>query len=229
MKREKDYPVVTRQSSLTRLAAWGVVAGLVFVPLLFGLAMAAFPAGHHGALNGYSFSKHVVSDLGRTCISNGARNTLSCGLFAAAMALTGAVCALFWLVRSVFLSHSVARRVALTGGVMMSVLMAAIGFTPLNIVAKIHDPVTGATAIAAALAVLTVFMDRTDRLERPVVKYTWLVVMFAVLSIWTVLVALHHEHLLAFRPWLPVGQKVLIATFIAWMAYQASLLFKVER
>ncbi len=228
MKCETDVRVLNFHPGMARLAAWGVVAGVVVVPLLFGVAMEAFPAGHQGAPAGYSFSRHVVSDLGRTAISNGVRNTLSCAFFGAAMTVTALICALFWGVRSCFLSHSAARRVALYSGLVMSALMAAIGFTPLNISARIHDPITAATAIAAGLAVLAVSADRRDRLECVRLKYLWLGWMLLVSGLWTVLIALHHERLLPFRPWLPLCQKLLIATFMGWMVYQASLLFRVR-
>lgn len=214
---------------LPRTAAWALMLALVLVPLLFGIAMACFPPGHCGAEHGYSFSRHVVSDLGRTRLSNGAHNSLSCALFASAMTATGLACALFWLARHTFLSHPTARRVALTCGLAMSVLMAAIGFTPLNLAGKLHDPLTAATAVATALAVLALFMDPSDRLDPPPVKRAWLLLLLAVSALWTALVVLHHERLLAFRPWLPLGQKVLIATFIAWMAHQTALLFKVKQ
>lgn len=201
--------------------AWTLALALVLVPLLFGIAMACFPGG-------YSFSKHVVSDLGRTRLSSGAPNTLSCALFASAMTVTGLACARFWLARHTFLSQPAARRVSLTCGLAMSALMAAIGFTPLNLAGELHDPLTAATAVATALAVLALFIDPSDRLDPPTVKRAWLLLLLAVSALWTVLVILHHERLLAFRPWLPLGQKALIATFIAWMAHQTVLLFKVK-
>jgi len=204
-----------------RRTAQCLALALVLVPLLFGIAMACFPGG-------YSFSRHVVSDLGRTRLGDGSPNTLSCALFAIAMSVTGISCSLFWLTRHTFLSHPRSRRAALLCGLAMSVLMVAIGFTPLNLAAQLHDPITAATAITAALAVLALFCDPADRLERPRVKRAWLVHMSGVSAVWAALVALHHEHVLAFRPWLPLGQKLLIATFIAWMGYQATLLFKAE-
>lgn len=210
----RKHPVFARR------AARGLTLAIVLVPLFFGMAMACFP-------HGYSFSKHVVSDLGRTRLSDGSPNTLSCTLFAVAMTVAGLSCALFWLARRTFLIHLLARRAALVCGLSMSVLLTAIGFTPLNLIGKIHDPITGATALAAALAVLALFADPNDRLERSHAKRGWLILLIAVSASWTVLVTLHHFHLLAFRPWLPLGQKTLIATFIAWMIYQTTLLSKV--
>lgn len=212
---------LNHKTSPAHRAAWALTLALVLVPLLFGIAMACFPGG-------YSFSKHVVSDLGRTRLGNGVPNTVSCALFAAAMTLTGLACAFFWIARHTFLTHPVARPVALACGLVMSVLMAAIGFTPLNRVGAFHDPITAATAMTAALAVLALFADPMDRLEQRQIKRVWLILMLTVSACWTVLVALHHQHLLAFRPWLPLGQKVLIASFISWMAYQTVLLFKVN-
>lgn len=212
-------------SSLPRCAAWGLTLALVFVPLLFSIAMACFPPGHYGVTTGYSFSQHVVSDLGRTHLSNGAPNTLSCALFAVAMTVTGLACALFWFARHTFLTHPTARRAVLACGLAMSASMAAIGFTPLNLAEKIHDPITAVTAITAALAVLALFADPTDRLERPLIKRIWFVVLIVVSALWTALVALHYKHLISFRPWLPLGQKTLIATFISWIVYQTALLF----
>jgi hypothetical membrane protein len=211
----------THPAAFPRRAAWALALALVVVPLLFGVAMACFPGG-------YSFSRHVVSDLGRTRLSNGTPNTLSCSLFIAAMTAASLACAFFWLARHTFLTRRAARRVALASGLAMSALMATIGFTPLNLAGSVHDPVTAATAIAAALAILALFADPTDRLERPRVKRAWLILLLLVSAGWTLLVALHHEHVLAFRPWLPLGQKTLIATFISWMVYQTTLLFKVN-
>ncbi|HPS08734.1 MAG TPA: hypothetical protein PLG22_14485 [Kiritimatiellia bacterium] len=209
-----------------RLAASGMLMSLVVVPSLFALAVACFPAGHCGVSDGYSFSRHVVSDLGRTRLSNGAPNAVSCLLFSSAMAVAGFSCALFWLSRRAFLKGVLARQVALFSGMCMSVSMLAIGLTPLNLVPKIHDPITAVTAVAAAVAILSVYSDGSDSLEKPRAKKIWLVLLAFVSAVWSVLVVLHHERLLAFRPWLPFWQKLLIATFVAWMSGQTVLLFR---
>ena len=223
----KNVFIIKSRICFARLASFGVLTALFLVPFLFVLAMACFPSGYCGA-DGYSFSKHVVSDLGRTRMSNGAPNTLSCLLFCAAMTLTGFACALFWLVRCSFLRRAGLRHAVFVCGMGMSVSMLAIGWTPLNLVPKLHDPVTAVTAIAAALAILGLFTDSSDWLEKPRGKRIWLVILLSVSVVWSVLVALHHERRLAFRPWLPLWQKILIATFVAWMAHQMVLLFRVQ-
>ena len=219
----------TKPNTFVLLAAWCLAAGIVLVPVLFGIAMACFPPGYAGANEGYSFSRHVVSDLGRTHLDNGRPNTLSCGLFALAMILSGAVSALFWIARQLFVRHPLARRSVLVCGLFTSVCLAAIGLTPLDRAAPIHDPITAATAVGAALAILALSADPDTRLQSRYSKRLWLAALMLVTAIWTVLVALHHEHLLAFRPWLPLGQKTLICTFISWLVYQNALLFKSQR
>lgn len=138
-----------------------------------------------------------------------------------------------FLVAALIASAAAARRTGLRHavfvcGIGMSVSMLAIGWTPLNLVPKLHDPVTAVTAIAAALAILGLITDSSDWLENPRGKRIWLVILISVSVVWSVLIALHYERLLAFRPWLPLWQKILIATFVAWMAHQMVLLFRVR-
>lgn len=203
--------------------------GIVLVPALLGAAMACFPPGHAGAKNGYVAQRHVVSDLGRTRLSNGAPNVASRVLFAAAMSVTGLATSLFWLARSGFVVLPSARRAARTFGLLSGASLAAIGFLPLDRVPQVHDPVTAATAVGAALAVLAVLTDPDERFEGRRSKRLWLAAMLIVAAAWTLLVGLHHEKLLAFRPWLPVGQKALIGTFTAWLVFQTVGLFRVAR
>ena len=224
----RDQPGL-HDAPILRIAAWSLVAGIVLVPLLFGLAMLFFPSGHCGATDGYSFSRHVISDLGRTRLSNGTPNPVSSSLFAAAMLLTGCVSALFWLARHTFVRNTAARRAALTCGLFASVCLALIGLTPLDRAAALHDPVTGATAIGAALAILALFADSDTRIESRRAKRFWLILLVAVSAVWTVLVVLHHEKLLAFRPWLPLWQKLLITAFVSWLAYQNWCLFRIQQ
>ena len=193
---------------------------------LFGAAMAWFPPGHAGARNGYVAHKHVVSDLGRTRLSNGAPNVVSRVLFAAAMTVTGLATSFFWLARSAFVTRPSARRLARCCGVFSGACLAAIGFLPLDRVPAVHDPVTAATAVGAALAVLAVLTDPDERFEGRRSKCTWLAALLIVAAAWTMLVGLHHEKVLAFRPWLPIGQKALIVTFAAWLMFQTAMLFR---
>ncbi len=213
----------------TAFAAWALAAGMLLVPLLIGLAMAVFPDGHCGVAHGYSLSRHVVSDLGRTRLSNGAANPVSCALFALSMVLAGGVSALFWWVRQRFVRHPVLRRAALIFGLGASLCLALIGLTPLDRAGACHDPITAATAVCAALAILMLFADADTRFESLRAKRGWFVTLVAVSAVWTALVALHHEHVLAFRPWLPLGQKTLIATFAGWLLFQNMCLFKICR
>ncbi len=218
-----------KQDSFVLLAAWSLAAGTVLVPVLFGIAMACFPPGHAGAAEGYSFSRHVVSDLGRTHLDNGTPNTLSCGLFALAMLLTGGASALFWTARRLFVKHPLARRTVLVCGLFTSACLAAIGLTPLDRAAPLHDPITAATALGAALAILALSADSDTRFQSRLSKRLWLAALVLVTAAWTVLVGLNHENLLTFQPWLPLGQKTLIGTFIIWLVYQNMLLFKIRR
>ena len=197
---------------------------LLLVPLLFVAAMLCFPPGYRDS-PGYSLSRHVISDLGRVRIE-GVPNTCSCALFRAAMLLAATACGLFWLTRPEYLAHPTARRTARVCGLAMSLLLAATGLTPLDRVPRLHDPITAATAATAAAAMLALLADASDRLEHPRVKRGWLLSLFALAAVWSLLVLLHRHRLLAFRPWLPLGQKTLVAAFIAWMAYQSSLLRK---
>lgn len=218
-----------RPLRLVRLAAVCMAAGMVLVPALLGAAMACFPPGHAGAQNGYVAQRHVVSDLGRTRLSNGTPNVASRVLFAAAMSVTGLATSLFWLARSGFVVRPAARHAARIFGVFGGACLAAIGFLPLDRVPRVHDPVTAATAIGAALAVLAVLTDPDERFEGRRSKRLWLAAMLTVAAAWTLLVAMHHQRLLAFRPWLPVGQKALIGTFTAWLAFQTARLFRWTR
>lgn len=217
------------QHSLIRFAEWSFVAGIILVPLLFGLAMVCFPSGHCGVTDGYSFSRHVVSDLGRTRLSNGTPNPVSSSLFATAMILAGCVSALFWLARRTFVRNRAARRAVSVCGLFTSACLALIGLTPLDRVAALHDPVTAATALGAALAILALFADPDTRFESRPAKRFWLILLVAVSAVWTALVFLHHEKVLSFRPWLPLWQKLLITTFVSWLAYQNLCLFRIKQ
>lgn len=217
---------VNPKAPVLRLSVWALLAAMALVPLLLATAMALFPGGHSGVAEGYSFSHHVVSDLGRTRLSDGTPNPVSSALFTAAMLLTGCATALFWTARRLFVRQPLARRVALGCGLVMSAGLAAVGLTPLNRAAAIHDPITAVTAIGGAAAVLALFADADTRLESRRGKRFWLVFLGVVAAVWTVLVGLHHERLIVFRPWLPLWQKTLIASFIAWMAYQTFCLLR---
>lgn len=212
--------------AVLRLSAWSLLAAMALVPLLLAVAMACFPGGHSGVAEGYSFSRHVVSDLGRTRLSDGTPNPLSSVLFTAAMLVTGGATALFWRARRLFVRQPLARRAALVCGLVMSAGLAAVGLTPLNRMAALHDPVTAVTAVGGAAAILALFADADTRLESRRGKRFWLVFLGFVAGVWAVLVGLHHERLIVFRPWLPLWQKTLIASFIAWMAYQTFCLLR---
>jgi hypothetical membrane protein len=217
------------QRRIVRAAAWSVAAGLVIVPALLGAAMTFFPGGHAGVADGYSFHRHVLSDLGRCRLGNGSANVASRALFTTAMCFAGTVLAVFWTARSFFLSKAGLARVVRICGLLMSACMACIGLAPTDRAPALHDPVTGAAAAAAACAALALLADRNDRLEPRASKRSWLIALLAVATGWTAMVLLHRARILPFRPWLPIGQKALVASFIAWMAAQALALRRATR
>ncbi len=216
------------QRRIVRVAAWSVAAALGLVPVLLGAAMALFPGGHAGTAGGYSFHRHVLSDLGRCRLSDGSANAVSHALFTTALCMVGAALAVFWTARSFFLSKAGLARMVRIFGLLMSASMACIGLAPLDRAKALHDPVTGAAVATAACAALTLLADRNDRLEPRASKRVWLVALLAVAAGLITMVVLRNTRLLPFRP-LPIGQKALVASFIAWMAVQAHALRRAAR
>lgn len=214
-----------RQARITHLAAGCLVFALIVVPILFGAAMANFPAGHRG-MDRYTFGQHVMSDLGRTHI-HATPNTRSFVLFMLAMGITGVTLAVFWVSRHFFLVRPAARRTALVFGLLMGACMMGIGVTPYDRVPRIHDPVTSAAAAAGVLAALAIFLDADDRLENRRVKRAWLCCFLLIGFSWAGLIVLHALRKIPLRPWLPGMQMIIIASSIVWMAYQAVRLFRV--
>ena len=209
-----------------RTAAFGLTLGLVLAPVLLVAAMVCFPAGHAGVAGGYSFSRHVVSDLGRTVLSNGTPNPVARALFVAAMAVSALGTGIFWVGRGWLLEHPAARGAVWICGLAMSACLTGIGLTPLDRAESVHDPITAGAAYTAAGAVLALALEPRDRLERIGAKRVWLAILLPLGIGWAILVALHHAHRLAFRPWLPLGQKTLIAAFIGWLVYQNARLWR---
>ena len=205
------------------------LVGLAGTLLLFGAAMLAFPGGHERMADGYSFSRHFLSAMGVTRVSNGTPNLPSCLMFNAALVLVGATFVFFWRARVLLVRNPAARRTLRLCGILMALGLAGIGLTPYDHLPHVHDRMNGLVIVCGGLGFMLCLFFTERRFERWRSRLVWLTVVALAGSVDLAIRWMVHAGHLPERPALPIMQKVFVALLMAWVAWQCVLFRRTSR
>lgn len=203
-----------RPLSAKKIGAIFIVGGTLALSG-FALAMYFFPHG------GYNPCKMMLSTLGRTAHRRLAYPTsyylFTAGLSAAALTTALLIPALATLVKS-----RAQRSVVTWSGTMVAAGLFAIALVPEDVSNFWHN--AGCLAAVGGGAMLLLVSAYGSR-ERSVVKrWGWVWWSIALVAVFSAFILAHKYKLLSFSPYVPTTQKMLILTYIAWLAHRVSTL-----
>ena len=198
------------RSRFDKLALVLLVVGCI-VPCFFLSAMYFCP--------GYSWSREFISGCGLT-VFNGRQNTLSAILLSCGLALSGALCAAYFIMRTCYGKGSLWLRIVVcTCGVAGGLGLVGIGAFPFDLYPDQHNFFTSCW-MPFSLAMFASSFTPSDRFGSRREKLIWLAFILYGLAISGTLMWLIRPHQLPFRPTAPLVQKIMVTGFYVYMLGQ---------
>ena len=177
---------------------------------------------------GYNPFYKMLSYLGRTKI-NGIDYPLCHYLFSFALAASAFVSARFYPVLSCFVKGALQKSIFLWSAALNSAGLLAIAFVPENVDGVFHN--VGCFAAVIGGAVMLLLLTPASNNQRVSGSIRWGLLAWGLILVTCFQIALsgHRYKILPFAPYVPTIQKMLILTFVAWLAYYATVVLRITR